>query len=426
MTPSRTQFTIPVQPEDVVFVPDPKQKNLQIVHAYPRIIDFPSGQIPDKVNPRSHEKLQPKMVDVIAESLRENPEWFHLNNRGLTILAEKVHYDQHAKELTVTLTSEDIHGMVDGATTDRTIARLKSEVPEFGKIKEMELPDFFRKANLHIEILVGDLDDMLVQLSSARNTSVQVKDFALEDLGGGFGWLKTILESPSSEFRNRIQYRQNEPERPVNVMTVLGLLTLFHPLWATEKREPVPVYTNKGTILDYFRDEQWKPGYRQLSPVVLDILRLYDFIHVQFPTKYEQYKTEQGERSKLGNRREVGFKEKGVYTLPLTQQTVQYLIPDGWLYPILAAHRMLLEFNDEASWTMNPQTMFNNIGASLVADVVESSDAVGGSVVIVGRNRTLWSSLRKSVEMKRLDPGEPVAEPLPAEPKKRGRRKKAA
>jgi hypothetical protein len=109
---------------------------------------------------------------------------------------------------------------------------------EFEKLGEHEIPSNLKEAFVHLEVISGGLNEMLVPLTRARNTSNQVKEFAIENLGGGFDWLKEVIEN--SQFRGRVRYRENDPE-PVDVRTVLGILTLFHPKWNELGKEPVIV-----------------------------------------------------------------------------------------------------------------------------------------------------------------------------------------
>lgn len=266
---------------------------------------------------------------------------------------------------------------------------------------EDEIPDYLKDAYVHVEVISGDIGDMLVSLTGARNTSNQVKEFALEYLGGGFDWLKEVIED--SEFRGRIRYRENDPQ-PVDIRTVLGLLTLFHPKWNDDGKEPVIVYSAKGTVLDYFRDEEWKPGFLALKPVVLDILRLYDFIHTEFQAQYVKYKADDGSGSKLGKRKEVRYNDGKPFKLPLSNGQTKYFIPDGWLYPIVASMRMLLDFpkNGKVKWVYDPIGFFTERGHELVGDVVEQSESLGRNPQSTGKSRPLWNNLRTKMELHRL------------------------
>ena len=266
------------------------------------------------------------------------------------------------------------------------------------------MPTYLRDGYVHLEIISGPIaNDMLVVLARARNTSNQVKEFALENLGGGFDWLKELIND--SEFKGRIRYRENDPE-PVDIRTILGLLTLFHPKWDEAAKEPVIAFSAKGQVLEYFRDKNWKPGYKALKPVVLDILRLTDFIQVEFPAQYNKYKGDSGKSGRLGARKEIRYFKGKPFKLHLTQAEIEYLIPDGWLYPILASFRQLLVFpkngEEEVSWITDPQTFFIEHGYELVADVAEQSVALGSNPGAVGKSRPLWNQLRKSMELHRM------------------------
>jgi hypothetical protein len=242
----------------------------------------------------------------------------------------------------------------------------------------------------------------LVRLAGARNTSNQVAEFALENLGKGFDWIKEVIGD--SEFSNKIRYRENDPE-DVDIRTVLALLTMFHRNWNIENKDPVVAYTSKGGIIKYFRDPAWLPGYKELSPVVLDILRLFDHIHMKFGEQYQKYNREANDAgSRFGGRREVGFKEGHTFTLPLTGHKSKYLIPDGWLYPLLASFRGLLNQPGEsdAEWITNPFDFFDQHGAELVGVIVEQSKDLGYNPQSVGKSRPVWSQLREKVENKVL------------------------
>lgn len=383
---------------------DPHNPELQIHHVYLPIREFAHGLLPDDVNPRSHEKVSGRVPTLIETSLKEQPTWFHLLNRGELILAQRCWYENQTKTLHVVIDSPDEGGLADGATTDRVIAKAKREIAEdLSKLPEGEIPGYLKSAHVHLEIISGNINDMLVTLTGARNTSNQVKEFALENLGGGFDWLKALIEE--SEFKGQIRYRENDPQ-PVDIRTVLGLLTLFHPKWNELGREPVVAFSSKGMVLDYFRDPDWKPGYETLKPVVLDVLRLHEFIQLEFQGQYNKYKGDSGASGKLGKRKEIRYNDGKFFTLALSKAQTKYLIPDGWLYPILASFRQLLVLpqngTENVKWITDPQTFFTEHGYELVADVAEQSQSLGSNPGAVGKSRPLWNNLRKSMELHRM------------------------
>jgi hypothetical protein len=399
------EYRIPASQEFVRTMKSPHNEDLTTIHAFVRIRDIQSGQIPDKINPRSHEKIDEKkhVPAAIKESLETDPENFHLLNRGCLILAKKAWYDNQSRTLHFVIESEDEHGMVDGATTDRVLASAKKAVSpaDFLSLKDEEIPDFFKESYVHLEIISGDIDESLrIKLADARNTSEQVKEFSLADLGGEFDWLKTVLES--SELRGRIRYRENEP-KPMDIRTVLALLTLFHPNWEADN-DPLVAYSGKGRIIDLYKIEEWKTNYKRLKPVAVDILKLYDHLHINFQPQYKKVFGTDGKGAKLGRRKEIRYyPDKRAKTLPLTQQKTQYVIPDGWLYPLLASLRVLLKWpksgKGDVAWAIDPFEYFDKRGAILVRDVVETSEDRGNNPNATGKCRGLWSGLRTKVEL---------------------------
>jgi hypothetical protein len=396
---------------------DPHNPELQIHHVYMPIRDFAHGELPDDVNPRSHEyidqQLKGRIPKAIGESVEREPTVFHLLNRGLLILAQRCWYDNRAQQLHIAINSEKEGGVADGATTDRVLKQVRAAVADLENIPVDQLPEHLRDAYVHLEIISGTIgDEMLVQLTRARNASLQVKEFALEHLGGGFDWLRDLLDG--SEFKGRIRYREND-EEPVDILTVLSLLTLFHPKWNEDGKEPLIAFSSKGNVLQHYRDPEWRAGYELLKPVVLDILRFSDFVQVEFRSQYNKYKGESGQSGKLGKRKEVRYKDGKTFTLPLTEQKTTIVIPDGWLYPILGSFRMLLVFPKKGSvrWITDPQLFFKSHGAELVGDVVEQSEALGRNPAATGKSRPVWNALRKSMELHRmkLEQGQSVATP---------------
>jgi hypothetical protein len=404
------EYRIPASQDYVRNIKLPHWPNLTDIHAFVRIRDFVNGAIPDKINPRSHEGIKGGRVpQAITDSLDNNPKAFHLLNRGCLILAKKAWYDNNSKTLHFILESEDEHGMVDGATTDRVLENLKNEaaIADFDRLKEDEIPETFKESYLYLEILAGDMENgMRIELADARNTSAQVKEFSLEDLGHGFDWLKDVLEK--SELAGLVRYRENEP-KPVDVRTILALLTLFHPNWdnAKEPKEPIVAYSGKARVIDLYRDEEWRDNYEKLSPVVVDIIKLYDYVHVNFQ---EQYMRAYGPSAKLGRRTEIDYrdpqKKQRPKILPLTNQSTRYPVPDGWLYPLLASFRMLLVWpkgaKGEVKWIIDPFSYFDKYGHELVQDIVEQSEELGHNPNATGKSGMLWRALRAKVENRLL------------------------
>ena len=401
-TESARQMQIPVSRHYIRSIDTPGGLDVRIIHAYVKIADFPHGDIPEDVNPRSHDEnaLKSRVATRIQESVEKSPEDFHLLNRGLLVIASRAWYDNKREVLHINIDSFDQGGLADGATTDRVLSRVKRVAEEFAE--EHGTPDYVDKAYVHVEVVAGDgiaSNEAVLRLTDARNTSIQVKPWSLADLGGSFDWLKKIIEN--SRFKNKVRYEENGKE-PVDIRAILGLLTLFHPNWDQEGRHPIVAYTGKGRLLQgYYEKNEWKAGYRALAPVVLDILELYEYIKTAFE---QAYKDAFGATARLGRRKEVDYRDKPTIPLYLTGEYTQYGVPDGWVYPILGSLRGLLDERGDSSmqWHVDAKEFFVRHGPKLVQDVVEMSEQLGRNAQSTGKSRVLWQSLHQSVELMRL------------------------
>jgi hypothetical protein len=383
---------------------DPTNPAILIHHAYIPVTEFKREMFPDEVNPRSHEQLSGRVPKAIEGSVASNPTDFHLLNRGVLVLAQSCVYDNHTKMLEVAISSPQDGGLADGATTDRVLsAMLDPTTLKNQKMTEEEMLKCLESAFVHVEIISGDFGSKLVSMAGARNTSNQVKEFALDNLDHKFDWLKDVIEE--SALAGRVRYRENDPQ-PVDIRTVLAILTMFHPKWDQDQKEPVVAYSGKGGILSYFKDDEWLPGYMSLKAVVVEILELHEYIHGQFKNQYASFNQEtKNSGAKFGKRREITYKPGKPQILPLTDTEVTYVVPDGWLYPVVASMRMLLEFpkGKPARWVTSPFEYFDNYGYELVGDVVEQSAAYGFNPQTVGKSRPVWSGLRGKVKLKRIE-----------------------
>ena len=216
---------------------DPANDAVAIHHAYIPVMEFKRELLPDDVNPRSHEEMGGRVPKAIEASAANSPEDFHLLNRGILVLAQSCTYDNNTKMLEIRIDDPADGGIADGGTTDRVLARmLDANVLKNQKMTAEEMIRSLKSAFVHVEVISGAFQNKLVALAGARNTSNQVKEFALDNLDHKFDWLKDVIEE--SALAGRIRYRENDPE-PVDIRTVLAILTMFHPKWDAEQKEPL-------------------------------------------------------------------------------------------------------------------------------------------------------------------------------------------
>ena len=115
-----------------------------------------------------------------------------------------------------------------------------------------------------------------------------------------------------------------------------------------------------------------------------------------------------GANAKLGRRKEVRYIDdaKKAKALPLTGLTTQYVIPDGWLYPLVGSFRMLLDWpsagRGKVSWMTDPFKYFDTYGLELIEAIIDQSGELGNNPNAVGKSKRVWSGLRMMVENRML------------------------
>lgn len=352
---------------------------------YPRLIDYPSRKLGDSNNPRGHSPdcLKNSVMRDAEVTLREFPEKFHLINRGLTILAESFEYKNGQATITI---SNSNHGVADGASSETLLAKAQALVAKaqeknaaLPENEREEIPDFLERGRLRIELITGIKDHSLIaQIVQARNTSRQVKGFSMANFTGSFDFLKEELEKEGSPFKGKIAYEEGADG--FSVLNVLSILTLFHPEFDTLSDEgkvkaPVIAYANKGSLPKRLENEELLKGYKSLSPILIEILSLYEYIYANFE---KAYSVAFHNKVKLGRRK--GFDSRLLdeekITLPLTGLVSNYRIENGILYPLVAAFRSLVRISrqGEASFKRSAPKFFDEHGPRLVSHLIEELD----------------------------------------------------
>jgi hypothetical protein len=380
-------------------------RHVVIYHVYPYLADWAGREAPDDVNPRSHgpESLHTSVAQAIERTVCTEPEDFILANRGITVLAESLHYDPNTGKVEIVISDRDVHGLADGATTDAVIAKVQEAIGQgrpYRTLKPEEIPGYLKEGRLHVEVILGiDDRDRIGRLVLGRNTSRQVKPWSISDFGGEFDWISKILERDHGPFRERVGYEENA-NKDVTILDVLGVLTLFHPEYdikgsvpAEKRKAPTVAYSSKGRMDARLKDKTLQPGYRGLSPILEDILKLHDYVYEKFETAYV---SAFGPKAKLGKRQGVeSRKGKTAHTLPLTGAQSEYIVPSGLLYPLLASLRALVEYDQhsKAAWRCNPFKFFDRHGGDLVACLIEQVELLGGNPQTAGKKKAVYTAV---------------------------------
>ncbi len=381
-----------------------------LYHLYPLLSEWVGRTIPDGVNPRSHDPkcLQSPVAKQIEHTIVEMPEDFYLANRGITIIADGIEIDKNGNAV-LTITDPENQGIADGATTDAVMAKVQTRLAReflekndalYGQLEKT--PESLQTGRVHLEVIVGLEDrERIANLIKGRNTSRQVKGWSLADFKGTFDWLKEVLESDNSPVKDRVGYEENS-SKDISVLEILSTITLFHPEFDEQENEidraPTIAYSNKGRINARLEDPKLVEGYQSISPIILDILSLHDHLYSGFERAYDSVF---GPKARLGRR--DGFESRllgNPYELSFTKTKSNYVIPMGFIFPLLASFRALIVHKGtKTQWKTNPIEFFDRHGKKLVAELVAQMESQGGNPNVIGKSRDVYVALYKTAQI---------------------------
>lgn len=351
-------------------------------------VDDVADDIPMATNPRE-QKLTSAVATAIQESLLSNDGYFHLKNRGIVLSAESVKYNNIERTVTIYFSDDSLHGNIDGGHTYKIICEHKGE----------NLDQY-----VQFEVMTG-VEDIIELLAEARNTSVQVDVKSMAELANRFDPIKEGIEG--MPFFNRIAFKQNQTtvddetgkkNKMIDAREIVAIVEMFNITKYGSTLHPVQAYSSKGQVLDaYLEDPDY---YRRYSNVMPDIFDLYDAIELDFAEAYNYG------GGRYGRKKYSGYKDgKIVGKSKFGTKDLKYKIPDGILYPTLAAFRSLLVYNEQTEkyeWKdgRDPIDVWDLCKIDLTNKVMNFAAAIGDNPNAVGKNSNVWDLAYMTVLLK--------------------------
>ncbi len=328
-----------------------------------------------EVNPRDVNRRS-SVYKAIAQTLREEPNRFHERNRGVTIVAEDLAFDDKRQEVVIRMSDTKLHGVVDGAHTLDAVLEAQKNPPENGW-----------PASVFIKVVVGVEADQIAEIAGGLNTSQQVDLKSLENLREHFAALREVLAGELYE--DQIAYKMNE-DKPVDVREILYYLAVFDCSEYDEKRHPVALFGRKEGIVRRFAEQARDPSagdsFRILISKAPEILRLRDMLEKRaLALPIGRYRVGKGTRVRSESNR--------ANQLVFLDESVNGKIPLGWMMPMLAGFRANVEWDSPKgtfSWIIPVDQLLDTCAEQLVAGIQEVHEQENSRPEYVGRNALSW------------------------------------
>lgn len=323
------KFTIKTEAINTIGIKTEKGEILKTI-AYVDVCDIPKD-FPMDINPRK-QRMGGNVVKSIRTSLIENRQIFEILNKGITLIVKS--QELKGKNLILDFDDEACYGLIDGGHTYMTILN----------VLENNLID--RAHNfVTLEVLSGEpIKDYTIPIASARNTTVQVKDYSLTELDNGFEWIKQTLSG--EDCLTNIVFKENDIGH-VKVNQLIWLLAVTNPnIFPTCT---YGTYIRKGKAMRTYIQEYKEHGFTvnnrfySSKRILKDLIALYDYMQCNYGSSYKDF-----------------IRLKPVKTTSTTSEFLKneltYKVPNQWFYPAVCSIRSIITTDKDGflAWKEDP------------------------------------------------------------------------
>jgi hypothetical protein len=389
-------YVVPVSADHIRTIKDPNRPQIRVVHALARVTELPKD-IPLEPDPRVP-KVKGPVIKKIAGSLATNDGRFHLLNRGITISARNVEFDNIRNVLTLDIPKEDAYGIIDGGHTYHAINNAGAPLLHLPKDQP---PAGLTNQYVHLEILVN-IESDLADIAEARNYSVSLKAWTLAGYRDKFDW---FLKALGPDYTRHVKISENDPQ-PIGILDLIQVISAMNPGLFREGTSAVEAYKNAGKCLEYFIDEKDQHGFRKMEPVCRDIVRLYDYVRYNWKKAYNA-EDPAGKHGRLGALTVMQQRKKNrdamatYYFLDAAKGPVKgedLPVEKGFAIPLVASLRALLEEKKgKYSWYTSPFKFFDEHGDRLVKIIMTANERASDNPHTVGRDAGVYMALYSEV-----------------------------
>lgn len=361
---------------------------------YIRATDLPDLSAYTKVNPRAP-KPSGAVPKAIIETLTGKPLQMALKNAGVYLLVGAIKKGD-GDNLLVDLKDPHKHGLVNGGHTYAMIR----QVAESGTDDDRKQ---LSKAFVPIHLYTGIPDELIVEMASGLNTSRQVQEASLEHLRGHYDEIKKTMEKVDGG--GEIAYFEGDVGT-VPIGEVLAYLEMFNLERYPLTDNPYGLYAHRGRVIQE-ASEDFSLRSDAISMVIAKlpgILKLSDLIRRDVQALRGEAEPERRGRGRPPKKAKTDAPKERVprVVLPFLGEKVHARLPNGWLYPILAAFRANVAWDLKAkkfSWKKPNEAILKAASAELVSICQQEQRNAAGKPEWVGKRESAYRQCKMQVDL---------------------------
>jgi hypothetical protein len=317
------------------------------------------------VDAKGKQKRTPTLVhQAIRKTLRDQPDQFSILNGGMVIVARSATVED--KERVIQL---DRPSIINGSQT-------QGELKRFFEVNDLE-PDAF-EPSIKFEIIITDDDDLIAEISIARNFQNDVRAISIAGRRGQLDELESAIQRKYPDARLRksetdltADGEYLDTEKIIQVIFALLPVEMLEKLDAqADPSNKVFTYSQKTRCLKLFQ-KLVEDGPSETYECCLDLAPVAWRL-------YEKWKSHQGFR--------------GTRIRSITREDGEIIeVPDGVIFPIIAAHSAFVKKAGK-HWTLSKPQRFDD--SELIEAAKQSyMEIAGHNPQTMGKSKACYSTL---------------------------------
>ena len=308
-------------------------------------------------------------------TLSNHPEDFFENNLGISVVAQNV-IQKTSNKFELSFPSGT--GILNGGHTQRAILDSQTE------------PNIC-KAIIRVTVRVKNYTPKrIAEIASAQNSSTGVKEYSLAEKKGLFVDLKTRMDP---NFEKHIiwwegkEVPSNKGMEPVDLIAIINVfnIDLYSSIYSKTSSQPTTSASGKATVFKKWQNEETLNSYKNIYPLIDDILKLYELIKLKF-----------ADGSGMSKLSIIGDTKGRGKELIFSNEKCPYEIPKQMLFPLLAAYRANVLYdpvNKKIGWFENNEELFEKYNKELCTKMKTAFSAAKNDPNRIGKDPTIWENL---------------------------------
>jgi len=267
------------------------------------------------------QRRRPTQVnEAILDTLSERPGNFSVLSGGVVIVARGVENDDKKRQLRLIRPN-----IINGSQTQGVIL----DYFRYCEKNHLEFPD----VHIKYELVVTDNEDLIAEISIARNYQNNVMAISIAGRLGQLNELEARLKDGNPEARLKKKETERDTDKYIDTEKLLQVIAALTPseLWPKQNEADNPnkvyTYSMKAKCLKDFQEiyKSAKDTSAKDHKIALERYEYYLDIAPQALELYEKWKHHQG------------FKGTGIRTIERDEAREIKDVPDGIIFPIIAA-----------------------------------------------------------------------------------------